>query len=294
MSLNPASLRSQPSRQPPAQSRFREWDPHHIDNQGRFRRFACEDTLDGLLAWTALDRTGDPAERFFDAAAVMAGTMLMASALWPAALWPTDSAITLSTLVPNIARLRDRFYAGRHRSRTHGPRGDRLRREAEQTGQPLGGTRQYLNQALAQEAMLELQERHLSLLFAALGYPEASRQRAKTISTVSFRLAAVIRVKITTAEILNNRGDLPHAAEQLAEAEDVLHRGIACGLSPTVVVLLGFQGLYPLFQAREDAIHDPRVDELLDLVGDLFGAYSQAIGEVARRPKPNTGIVVAR
>ena len=45
--------------------------------------------------------------------------------------------------------------------------------------------------------------------------------------------------------------------------------------------MLGFLGLYPLFQSREDAIHDSRVNELLDLMGDLFGTYSQAIGEAA-------------
>ncbi|HEY2909333.1 MAG TPA: hypothetical protein VGI99_03755, partial [Gemmataceae bacterium] len=60
---------------------FGEWDPHHLDQQGRFRRFVVrKDTLDGLLSWAEAVGS-EPAERLFDAAAVMAGTMLMASAL---------------------------------------------------------------------------------------------------------------------------------------------------------------------------------------------------------------------
>src|SRR5207302_5810493 len=111
----------------------------------------------------------------------------------------------------------------------------------------------------------------------------ASRQRATAIATASVRLAAEVRLQITTAGLFNERGDPAKAAEHLAEAEDVLHRGIACGALADPWSMLGFQGLYPLFQAREDAIHDPRVDELLGLVGDLFETYAQAIGEAAAR-----------
>jgi hypothetical protein len=262
---------------------FGEWDPHHVDNQGRYRRFVVrKDTLDGLLAWVSASKAGEPAERLFDAAAVMAGTMLMASALCGRGPTAHDSATTLSTLVPSIARLRDRFYDDLLK-RIDGPRGERLRHEAEQIRQPLGSTRQYLNQALAQQRALQLQERHLALLFAALGYPTASRQRATAIATASVRLAAEVRLQITTASLFNERGDPGKAAEHLAEAEDVLHRGIACGALADPWSMLGFQGLYPLFQAREDAIHDPRVEELLGLAGDLFGTYAQAIGEAAAR-----------
>jgi hypothetical protein len=273
---------------------FGEWDPHHIDNQGRYRRFVVrKDTLDGLLAH--VERGAPPTlpshaeaggddrdERLYDAAAVMAGTALMASALCGRGPNAHDSATTLSTIVPQIARLRDRFYE-QLLARTSGPRGERLRREAELFRQPLGGTRQNLNQVLAQQRALQLQERHLAILFAALGYPAASRERAAAIGTASVRLAAEARSQITTAGLLNGRGEPSGAAKHLVEAEAVLHRGIACGAFADPWSMLGFQGLYPLFQAREDAIHDPRVDELLGLVGDLFGTYAQAIGEAAAR-----------
>ncbi len=262
---------------------FGEWDPQHLDNQGRFRRFVVrKDTLDGLLAWVQGSDIGEPSERLFDAAAVMAGTMLMSSALCGRGPTAHDSATTLSTLVPRIARLRDRFYEDLLK-RTQGARGERLRREAEEKRQPLGATRQHLNQVLAQQRALQLQERHLALFFAALGYPIASRQRAMDIATTSVRLAAEVRVQITTAGLFAKRGDPSKAAEHLAEAEEVLHRGIACGALADPWSMLGFQGLYPLFQSREDAIHDPRVDELLGLASDLFGTYAQAIGEAAAR-----------
>src|SRR5439155_11222226 len=60
---------------------FGEWDPHHIDNNGRYRRYVARQiTLDALL-----DRVEDAAapgtreERGWEAAAVLAGTILMAS-----------------------------------------------------------------------------------------------------------------------------------------------------------------------------------------------------------------------
>src|SRR5205823_2998045 len=41
--------------------------------------------------------------------------------------------------------------------------------------------------------------------------------------------------------------------------------------------------------SREDSIHDPRVEELLELVGDLFGAFAQAAGEAAARGRTDLG-----
>jgi hypothetical protein len=268
---------------------FGEWDPHLLDNQGRFRRFVVrKDTLDALLGWadgntaSAPIADNDRGERLFDAAAVMAGTMLMASALCGRGPTAHDSGASLSTLVPRIARLRDRFYV-QLLATTVGPRGERLRREAETARQPLGNTRQSLNQMLAQQRAFQLQERHLALLFAALGYPGESRQRASAIATASVRMAAEVRSRITTAGLLSDRGNSVSAAAELAEAEDVLHCGIACGALADPWTMLGFQGLYPLFQSREDAIHDSRIDELLELAGDLFGVHAQAIGEAAAR-----------
>jgi hypothetical protein len=262
---------------------FGEWDPHHLDNQGRHRRFVVrQTTLDALLSRVEISDPADRDGRIFEAGAVMAGTMLMAAALCGRGPNAYDSATTLSNLVPRIARLRDAFYDRLLRG-LDGPRGVRLRSEAEATRQPFGGARQHLNQVLAQERALQLQERHLALLFAALGYPEVSRRRAAAIATASVRMAAEVRSHITTAGLLGERGDPAAAADLLAGAEDLLHRGIECGALADPWSMLGFQGLYPLFQSREDSIHDPRIDELLGLVGDLFAAYAQVLGEAAAR-----------
>ncbi len=262
---------------------FGEWDPHQIDSQGRYRRFVVrQNTLDALLARVEAAEPAGHDERLFEAGSVLAGTVLMASALCGRGPQSHDSATTLTTLVPRIAKLRDAFYDQLLR-RADGPRGERLRHEAQATRQPFGGARQHLNQELAHERARQLQEKHLALLFAALGYPEASRHRAEAIATVSVRLAAGIRSRITTASLSAERGDPAASAGLLAEVEERLHRGIECGALADPWSMLGFQGMYPIFQAREDSIHDPRVEELLELVGDTFEAYARALGEAAAR-----------
>lgn len=262
---------------------FGEWDPHHLDNQGRHRRFVVrQNTLDGLLTHVETANAVDRGERMFDAAAGMAGTMLMASALCGRSPNSHDSMTTLSSIVPQIARLRDRFY-DHLLSRMTGQRGERIRSEIKQYRQPFGAARQNLNRVLAQERALQLQEWHLALLYAALGYSAASRERAASIATVSARMAAEMRSQITSASVQAERGQPAAAEPMLAEAGNLLHRGIACGAFADPWSILGFQGLYPLFPAREDAIHDMRVDELLGLVGDLFAVFAQTIGEAAAR-----------
>ena len=37
--------------------------------------------------------------------------------------------------------------------------------------------------------------------------------------------------------------------------------------------ILGFGGQYSLFPAVENSVHDHRVDELLDMVSDIFTLY---------------------
>src|SRR5207248_1760896 len=90
---------------------FGEWDPHHLDNQGRYRRYVVRQiTIDALL-----DRVENPGpvpreEVLFEAAAALAGTVLMASGVTGGSPEAYDSATTLTTLMPRIARYRDAFY----------------------------------------------------------------------------------------------------------------------------------------------------------------------------------------
>jgi hypothetical protein len=124
--------------------RFGEWDPHHIDNQGRYRRYVARHiTLAALL-----DRVRQPGdlpreELLYESAAVLAGTVLMATGTSGAGPTTHDSTVKLGTLVERVAKYRDAFYrdllakcTGRH--------AERLKEEAQRTRQPFGAARQYL------------------------------------------------------------------------------------------------------------------------------------------------------
>ena len=79
---------------------FGEWDPHTIDNAGYFRRFVLRQmTLDTLLTWVAPGphAVGDQSERLFEAAAVLAGTILMGAGVSGAGPNYHDSTVTLQT-----------------------------------------------------------------------------------------------------------------------------------------------------------------------------------------------------
>ena len=67
----------------------------------------------------------------------------------------------------------------------------------------------------------------------------------------------------------------------LTEIEELLHRGIHCGAYVDPWNILGFQGNFPLFTSREDAIPDQRVEILLDQMERLFGTFSKALSECA-------------
>src|SRR5262249_35399658 len=94
------------------------------------------------------------------------------------------------------------------------------------------------------------------------------------------------RAHATSAAIAAQGGHVDVAADHLANAEKLLRRGIDCGALADPWNMLGFRGPFPLFAAREDSIHDARIDELLELVGGLFAAYAVVLGEAAARGMP--------
>jgi hypothetical protein len=260
---------------------FGEWDPHHLDIQGRYRRYVARKlTLDALLHWVEQTDGRDRGELLFEAAAVLAGTMLMATGTSGSSPASHDSFTTLATLMPRIARYRDAFYANLLDS-VRGPHRDRLRQEAETTRQPFGGVRQHLNQYLARHRAGQLQQRQLAILFADMGYPQASRQEAARIPAASVRLLSEILGRLTTGQLLADQGRLSEAAAVLPEVEDLLRRGIACGAFVDPWNILGFQGLFPLFTAREDSIRDGRIDELVQVIEHTFNLYSRLASEAA-------------
>jgi hypothetical protein len=260
---------------------FGEWDPHHIDKDGRYRRFVVRPvTLEGLLERAERTPDRDRGELLFEAAAVLAGTILMAAGISGAGPSSHDSFTTLSTLMPKIARYRDAFYVRLLETRP-GPHGERLRRELTTSRQHFGGARQALNQYLARQRAAQLQQRHLALLFAEMGYAEASRRQAAQIPAASIRILSELQCRLTTGLLLVRGGKPAEAARLLPEVEDLLQRGIASGALVDPWNILGFQALFPLSPAQEDSMRDPRVDELIYVMAAVFGLYDRLLSEAA-------------
>ncbi|HTU93903.1 MAG TPA: hypothetical protein VMF69_27730, partial [Gemmataceae bacterium] len=260
---------------------FGEWDPHHLDNQGRFRRYVARKiTLDALME--RINAPGPPPreELLLEGAAVLAGTLLMATGISGYSPTAHDSTTTLATLLPRIARYRDVFYEHLLK-RWEGPHAARLRDELATTRQAFGGARQHLNAYLARHRAMQLQQRYLALLFAEMGHPEASRDEARRIPAVSVRLLSEILSHLTSGQVEAEQGHLREAAARLPEIEDLMQRGIACGAFVDPWNILGFQGLFPLSPAREDSIRDPRVDELIQVVEQIFNLYARLMSEAA-------------
>jgi len=89
---------------------FGQWDPHHLDNQARYRRFVVQQvTLDALMERVEKNSELSPDELLAEAAAVLAGTILMASGTSGSGPDAHDSTVTLATLMPKIAAYRDAF-----------------------------------------------------------------------------------------------------------------------------------------------------------------------------------------
>jgi hypothetical protein len=260
---------------------FGEWDPHHIDNQGRYRRYVARKiTLDALLARVEEPGPGERAERLAEAAAVLAGTVLMATGVSGAGPTAHDTTTTLATLLPHVARNRDAFYQ-QLLERLGGAHGARLRQERDVTRQPFGGARQHLNAYLARHRATQMQQRYLALLFAEMGYPEAARQEARRIPAVSVRLLSEILGRLTSGQIEAERGDLGAAARRLPEVEDLLRRGIACGAFVDPWNILSFQGQFPLAPDRGDSVRDQRIDELVQVVEQTLNLYARLASEAA-------------
>jgi len=261
--------------------RFGEWDPHHIDNRGFFRRFVVrQGILDGLLNRAEKAKEFPPEELMREAAVVLAATVLMASGISGAGPDTHDSSVNLAMLMPKIATYRDEFYRTQLAAVTGG-QGQRLQQEAKVTRQPFGGARQHINQYLAEQRAAQLQQRRLALLLAELGYPAAARAHAARVPTASMRMLSEIHIQLTTSHIMSERGKLVEAANHLDNAEDVLHRAIACGAMADPWNILGFQALFPLFTAMEDSVRDTRIDELVNVVARLLAQYAHLRGEAA-------------
>ena len=260
---------------------FGEWDPHCMDVSGRYRRFVVRSIiLDSLIDWMKQAEEVPKDEQVSEAAAVLAGTMLMASSISGSGPDTHDSSISLTSLLPRVARQRDAFYQLLLQLMT-GKHAERLRREAQAVQQPFGKIRQHLNLFLANYGCQQLQRSHLAWLFARMGYADAARKQARIIPAASTRFETEIQLQLTQAVLNVDQGQVADAAVSLQSAEELLHRGIECGALVDPWNILGFQGQFPLFSAREDSVPDPRIDRLLSVMDQVFNVFSRVQCEAA-------------
>lgn len=267
---------------------FGQWDLHHVDNRGFYRRFVVQQvTLDALL-WRVNPANGNGGranagtreERLFEAAAVLAGTILMASGTSGNGPGCHSSDVTLSTLLPLIAAYRDQFYHDLL-ERFSGPHGERLRDESRRLRQPFGGVRQHLNHELARRRAAQMQHVHLARLYARMGYPDAARKEADEVRTASARILCQIYCLLTVGHQSIDARQLDAVARYLPEIDDLLKRGIECGALVDPWTIVGFGGNYSLFPAIENTIHDLRVDDLIELMEQIFDLCARAWTEAA-------------
>ncbi len=262
---------------------FGEWDPDEIDTKGFYRRFIVRRLiLTSLLDWVQQGKPDQPLdpERLFDASAVLAGTILMASAISGSGPQTYDSSVSLTSLLPVVARQRDNFYQRLLETST-GERAKRLKKLAKESRQPFGHVRHELNMYLAKYGADQVQHRHLSWMFARMGFEKASCEEASVIPCLSARFESEIQSRLVMIPRIVRKGELDEARRLITEVIDLLHRGIECGGLVDPWNILGFQGLFPLFFTREDSIPDSRVEVLLEMMGQIFDSCALTMSEAA-------------
>jgi hypothetical protein len=266
---------------------FGQWDPHVIDQKGFYRRFVLQQvTLDALLARVEQDCGHlPPDELLTEAAAVLAGTILMASGISGSGPDTHDSSVSLATLIGYIAAYRDEFY---QRLVERLPQGHarRLRHESDTFKQPLGAARQHLNQTLAERRAAQLQHVHLAMIYARMGYPEAAIREAHAVPVTAARLLTRIFCGLTAIDHAVDAGQLDEVPDLVAGIDDLLQRAIACGAVVDPWNVVGFGGNFALFPALENSIHDYRVDVLIDLMTRLLAAIGRGWTVAAADQRP--------
>jgi hypothetical protein len=260
---------------------FGQWDMNQLDSAGRCRRFVVQQAaLEAMM--DRLKNHGKVADKevLFEEAAVLAGTILMGSGVSGSRPNAIDSTVNLATLVQKIADYRDAFYQ-QLLGRVDGAHAERLKREAAALKQPFGGVRQHFNHYLAQRRAEQLQHVHLAQLFTRMGYIEAARRQVRVVPVAAARMLCDMQCRLTAAHREIDQGRLEPVVILLNEIENILHRAIECGAMVDPWNILGFGGQFGLFPSPENSIHDYRIDELLNLVSDIFALYIRTGKEAA-------------
>jgi hypothetical protein len=122
--------------------------------------------------------------------------------------------MTLSRLLPQIARYRDDFYE-RLFNKIGGKHAERIKQEAAERRQPFGGARQHLNAQLARQRASQLEHVHLAKIFARMGHTAPAQHEASVVPCASARMQCHIDCLLTSGQLACDRGQLEDAAHYL-------------------------------------------------------------------------------
>ena len=260
---------------------FGQWDPHQIDNRGNYRRYVIQRvTLDALVSRIGTETDLPEEELRWEAGAVLAGTILMATGISGTGPGFHDSEVTLGNLLPQIASYRDNFYRQLLEG-SSGPHAERLKQEAIVMQQPFAGARKHLNTRLSHLRASQLIHGELARVFARLGSPQAASRQADVIPAVASRMRSQIDCLLIEGEWSRKKGDLSEAVNSAINIMELIHRAIECGALVDPWNVLYFDGQFTLFSARENSIHDHRIDDLIDLVEQLLTFCGQVWQDAA-------------
>ena len=254
---------------------FGQWDEHHIDNQGRFRRFVIHQiTLDALTLRVREPSELPQEELIFEAGSVLAGTILMAAGICGYGPGAHDSTVTLAHLLPNIAKYRDQFYSELF-SRLKEPHLSRMVEETRSRQQPFGAARQNLNRQLARNRAFQMVHVNLALVFSRMGYESAAIRHADILPVASARMICQLECQMYAGTQALEHDDLALACETLPRLFELLIRAIECGAIIDPWNILGFDANYSLFQGNENTVRDHRADDLAHLMEQIFSFASR-------------------
>lgn len=252
---------------------FGQWDMLRLDNSGMSRRFVLQEvSLKAMLARVESHGKLPREELLFEAASVLAGTMLMGSGVSGNRPDAHGSNATLAGLVQHIAAYRDAFYE-QLINRLSGPRAARLRAEEKAMKQPFGGVRQDFNQYLVARRAQQMQHVQLAQLYARMGNWDAAALQVRRVPVVSARMECDLHCRLIATFEEIRQGRLTEAADMLPEIEPLLHRAIRCGAVVDPWNMLGFDAQFSLFPAPENSVPDHRIEELLELMSQLFDLH---------------------
>ncbi len=260
---------------------FGQWDPDLIDQKGFYTRFVVQQvSLDALSERLESNKELPREELLFEAAGVLAGTILMASAVSGEGPGVHQSTVSLTDLLPGIARFRDEFYE-QLMTQTKGEHAQRLQAEALDRQQPFGGARQHLNARLATLRASQLEHVHLAMAFARMGYPAGAQKQANVVPVVSARMLCQIDCCLTIGYHHLQNGRLEEAFASIPKTIDLTHRAIECGAIIDPWNILGFDANFSLFPAIENSVRDHRADDIVELTEQLFTFHSRLWSEAS-------------